>query len=111
MATDSRGSARLGFGVPTSVVEDLLSEPRRQMLLACLDGGGSQSVDDLARAIVARERGVDTADVSESQWRAVREELYQTHLPKLTATGIVEYDSMRGSVELATPAICDYLDQ
>jgi hypothetical protein len=32
-------------------------------------------------------------------------------LPELTATGIVDYDSMRGTAELATPTILQYVEE
>jgi hypothetical protein len=35
------------------------------------------------------------------------DELYTEHIPKLTATGVVTYDSMKGAVELAQPGIVE----
>jgi hypothetical protein len=103
-------SEAVGFGVPREVVDDLLASRRRQLLLVCL-GEGTASITDLAAAVVARERGIDPDTVPADRRRAVVEELYQTHLPELTATGIVRYDSMCGTVELATPAVLQYVDE
>jgi len=108
MATQD--SREVGFGVPREVVEDLLSSRRRRLLVACL-GEGPASIADLATEVVARERGVDPADVTPTQREEAIDELYQVHLPELTATGIVDYDSMRGTAALATPAILQYIGE
>lgn len=90
-----------GNELPEQVVSDLLSSDRRRRLLGCLeDHGGRLPVTDLAAAVAAREAGTEVADVDPDRHRAVREEIYECHLPKLTATGVVEFDSMRGTVTL-----------
>jgi hypothetical protein len=87
--------------LPETVVEDLLASSRRRHLLACLDEhGGRMVVADLARAVAAREAGVEPAAVDREQCRRVREDIYGRHLPKLTATRVVDFDSMRGAVTL-----------
>jgi hypothetical protein len=103
MATGPQDSAVPGIGLPPRVVEDLLSVPRRRTMLRCLaDAEGEMLVDDLVACVRDRDGGTD--DQPREQ---VRADLYDEHLPKLTATGVVTYDSMRESVELATPAITD----
>lgn len=87
--------------LPEHVVADLLSARRRRHLLACLeDAGGPVPVTDLAAAVAAREDDTDPGAVGPERHRNVRAEIYERHLPKLTATGVVEFDSMRGTVSL-----------
>lgn len=80
-------------GLPGDVVEDILASERRRAMLSCLaDSEGPVAVDDVVAAVCASEQGPDRG--------RVREEIYERHLPKLTATGVVEYHSMREAVEL-----------
>jgi hypothetical protein len=94
MATDQRttGEERTD-ALPPGVVEELLKSPRRRAVLRVLvDRDGPVPVNDLARAL--------TDDgASRAERRATRTEIYQEHLPKLTATGVVSFDSMLGTVE------------
>jgi len=104
MATDSQERLVPGIGLPPGVVEDILSVPRRETMLRCLaDADGSLVVDDLVACV--RDREGDTSGQSHEQ---VRANLYDKHLPKLTATGVVTYDSMREALELTTPAITEW---
>lgn len=94
--------------LPERVVSDLLSSDRRRRLLGCLeDHGGCLPVTDLAAAVAAREAGTDAETVDPERHRAVRAEIYERHLPKLTATGVVEFDSMRGTVTLSGTGIAE----
>jgi hypothetical protein len=56
------------------------------------------AVDDLATKLAAWS--TSGGDVTTSERRAARTEIYQEHLPKLTATGVVRFDSLLGQVEL-----------
>jgi len=87
--------------LPERVKDDLLSSARRRRLLDCLEKrGGCLPVTDLASAVAARESGTDAGAVDPDRHQAVRDDIYERHLPKLTATGLVEFDSMRGTVTL-----------
>jgi hypothetical protein len=89
--------------IPDEVVADLLAEDRcRHVLAALYAADGPVTVCDLARAVLAREHGVDPDAVDEAEAAAVRENLFQEHLPRLTPTGLVEYDSLLGSVSVGT---------
>jgi DNA-binding transcriptional ArsR family regulator len=102
MSADSRNRPAEGSRLPGEIVEDILSSERRRALLSCLvDCGEAMAVEDLAAAVRARERGVAVDVVDAEDRRAVREDIYERHLPKLTATGVVEYDSMHGTVRLS----------
>ncbi len=86
-------------GLPAGVVDDLLGDPRRRTVLSVLaDRAEPTTVCDLAAAVAARER--EDPDPPAGATAAVREDLFQEHLPKLTAPGVVVYDSMTGAVEL-----------
>ena len=89
--------------LPDSVVADLRSDDRRQCALARLDDAeGPLPITDLARQLAATEREEAVDDVPTDAVGTVRRDLFETHLPKLTATEVVEYDSQVGTVELAT---------
>ena len=106
-ATGSDGGDEPGtVELPTAVVEDLLSSPRRRNLLAALaEVGEPMPLDDLAAEIRARERGTAADAIPAAERRSLRRDLLETDLPKLTATGVVAYDSMLATVEIETPGI------
>ena len=87
--------------LPDDVVDDLVEAPRRRALLRHLaECSEPVTLTDLAAALGAAEAGTEPAEVSRESRRAVREDIFQEDLPKLTATGVVEYDSMRGTISL-----------
>ena len=103
-ATDGGGSAREGrSGLPASVVADIRSDDRRRRALARLaETERALPVSDLARQVAATERDEGVDGVPTDAVDTVRQDLFETHLPKLTATEVVDYDSQVGTVELAT---------
>jgi hypothetical protein len=106
MATD--GTRATTEELPRGVVDDLLGDERRQVLLVCLRAqGGRMIVGDLAAHVHAREAGTEPETVGAESRHTVREEIFQHHLPKLTATGVVTYDSMLGVIELEKPSIAE----
>ena len=89
--------------LPDEVVADLLADDRcRQALAVLVTAEDALAVDDLARSMLARERDVEPAAVDDEAAATLREELFQCSLPRLTPTGLVEYDSMLGTVALGT---------
>jgi|GEM_PF-1236800 len=89
--------------LPDSAIADLREHERRRRALALLaEREEPVPVSDLARDVVAAERDQSVDDVPADAVEAGRTELFQRHLPKLTATGVVRYDSLVGTVELAT---------
>ncbi len=102
----TRGNSDAENSLPGEVWEAVLDSDRRRSLLAHLAAEEDPvAVTDLAAEIARGEEGVADGDST----RAVRTELFQRHLPKLNATGIVRYDSKLGTVELAVslPEECD----
>ena len=99
MATEPHEQFTMGPQLPGEVVEDILSADRRRTLLSCLsDHGGEMAVRDLAACVSAREQGVTEGNIEESDRNRLYSDLYDEHLPKLTATGVVEFDSLRDCV-------------
>ena len=101
MATTYSNGDRTGHGLPEEVVADLLSNDTRRCALSILaDRDEPVVVSDLAAAVLAAERDIEPAAVPDTVRDDLTEELFTEHLPKLTATGVVEYDSMVGTVEI-----------
>jgi hypothetical protein len=92
--------------VPDEVLADLLDSERRCRLLEQLSAASEAAVvEDLAAAVCAAEEGCSPTEVSETRRRAVQNELFEEHIPKLVATGIVRYDSMVGRLWLEEPGV------
>jgi len=101
MATTSTGEGASSGGLPEAVLEDLLSvDRRREALAALLDRDRPLCVADLAVVARAREVGGDPEAADPAERRRLGAAFHQEHLPKLTATGVVTYDSHLGAVEL-----------
>lgn len=95
--TDTDGEGAL----PSGVVEELRSDETRWLALEILRARDEPVVvEELAAAIVGRREDCQLSAVSAAERDAVAEELFTEHIPKLTATGVVAYDSMLGAVEL-----------
>jgi hypothetical protein len=97
VTTDSEASVDPGFGgwfgrrLPAHEVHDVLSSPRRSAALSYLrQTTGTTSVQALSEAVATAETGVRPAprDVRLSVYNS----LVGTHLPKLAALGLVDYD-------------------
>lgn len=92
-----------GDRLPDDVVADLVADERCRRVLACLaDADDPLPVEDVARRVLAGERDVDPQAVDEATVRETREALFRDQIPRLTATSLVTYDSMLGTLELAT---------
>lgn len=103
---DVAGASTSGTRLPPGVIEELLASPRRRLLLTHLyERREAVPVDDLATLLASKTDSGDD-DVSRADRRRARTEIYQEHLPKLTATGVVTFDSLLGSVALSdNPAL------
>jgi hypothetical protein len=83
------------------LIFDILSSPRRRYVLYYLrTHGGRAEVTELAKQVAAWEYETDPADLDSQQQKRVYVSLYQTHLPKLSDVGVIEYDTDAGVVEL-----------
>lgn len=105
MAVDTGPADGRAGDLPPEVVADVLDSPRRRAVLRALaERGEPVALVDVAAIVGASE---DAGDAVDDRSVAVREDIYQRHLPKLTATGVVDYDSMRGTLELADPEVAE----
>jgi len=99
MATNSTDEP----GLPPDVVADLLSDDRRRRALELLAEAGTLTLETLARRLAA-EATDGPGEPPEELVAEIEAELWDEHVPKLTATDVVEYDSMRAAVSLAPRA-------
>ena len=98
--------------ISQSDVFDVLSNPRRRFVLYYLrEIDESVELNELAKAIAAWENDTDESELTDQDRKRVYVSLYQTHIPKLTDVGLVEYDQDSGTVHLTdrTSVIDDYL--
>lgn len=80
--------------------EALSRERRRRILSVLAETEGPLGVDELARAVAARERDARPADLDEADVERVRVSLYHRHVPKLADAGLVVRDDEAGHVSL-----------
>ncbi len=100
--------------ISQSDVFDVLSNPRRRFVLYYLREVESPvQLNDLARAIAAWENDTDESELTDQDRKRVYVSLYQTHIPKLTDVGLVEYDQDEGTVSLTdrSSVIDEYLGE
>lgn len=93
-------------------VYDILSNARRRFVIYFLrDRGEPVQLSELSDRVAAWENEVPIEDLTDQQVKRVYVSLYQTHIPKLEDTGIVEYDSDSGVVRLTSQvsALDEYL--
>jgi hypothetical protein len=106
MATRSSNGREEPAQLPDDVVEELLADDHCRRALELLrDQDGPMIVADLAAAVLTAERGGAPEAVTDTAVEDLRTELYEEHIPRLTATGIVTYDSLKGTVELERPDV------
>jgi len=86
-------------------VFDLLSSARRRYILYYLrQEGGEATINELAAQIAVWENDVPPEELTSQDEKRVYVSLYQTHIPKLSEQGVVEYDSDTGTVRLTNRA-------
>lgn len=96
---------------PDDVFEILSNHRRRMVLYYLRKHGETADVKDLAEGIAAMENEVAVEELTNQQRKRVYVSLYQTHLPKMAESGVIEYDKEAGTVGLTeqTTAIDRYL--
>ena len=78
-------------------VYDILSNARRRFVIYFLrDRREPVELSELSDRVAAWENDVPVEELTDQQVKRVYVSLYQTHIPKLEDTGIVEYDSDSG---------------
>lgn len=94
----------LDTGITTfDEVAEAVTDPTRRFLLYRLRDLEVATVEELAREVAAREADADPEAVPEDALEAAKIELSHTHLPKLAASNIVEYDRRSATVRYADP--------
>lgn len=88
---------------PDEFFHALQEERRRHALRYLLDHEGPVTVDRLAEWVASREGGTDAVPSAEACQRTYLS-LYQSHLPKLDALGLVDYDQSGETVIATTTA-------
>ncbi len=84
---------------------DILSSPRRRYVLYFLRTEPNPiQLTDLAEHVAAWENDTTVEELSTQQRKRVYVSLYQTHLPKLADSGLVNYDEESGDVSIAARA-------
>ncbi|TKX52390.1 hypothetical protein EXE44_18565, partial [Halorubrum sp. SS7] len=96
-------SQLIGSEVPSPADEDgpsrdevftALSNARRRNVIEYLNTNGSEArVRDIAEQLAAWENGVEIPEVTYKQRKRVYTALHQSHLPKLAASGFIDYES------------------
>jgi hypothetical protein len=83
-------------------VYDLLSNARRRFVISYLrDREEPVELNALSREVAAWENETPVEELTDQHIKRVYVSLYQTHIPKLDESGVVEYDKDSGMVALA----------
>lgn len=78
----------------------ILQNERRRLVLRYLDGReGPIDMRDIAEQVAAWEHDTSVRALTSTQRQRVYIALYQSHLPKLDAHGLITYNQSRGIVE------------
>lgn len=94
-----------GEELTQDVVFDILSNSRRRFILSRLQERDEPvELMELANEIAAWENDTTVEELTDKQSKRVYVSVYQTHVPKLEATGLIEYDSDTGLIVLADRA-------
>jgi hypothetical protein len=97
----------------TDTLFELLKNQRRRDALDYLRANdGWATLSDMAEHIAALENDVPVGEINSKQRKRVYIGLYQCHLPKMAAAGVVDFDKNRGTIGLADLAaqLYPYLD-
>lgn len=97
-ATDSTAQP----AIQREQIFEILSNERRQLVLQYLrkrNEDGQVEFRELVDQVAAWENDTTIREVDSSDRKCVYTALRQTHLPKLDAFGVIEFDHQRGSLE------------
>ena len=85
--------------LPTDEIFGILSTERRRRILEYMaETGPETTLADLADVIAAAENDTEVRLVSSQERKRVYVALYQTHLPRMDAADVIDFDSSRGTV-------------
>lgn len=98
--------------IPLDQVFSILKNSRRRQVLEHLEeADGRASLGDVAEHIAARENDKDVRQITSHERKRAYVGLYQCHLPKMDAMGIISFDKDRGTIDLGedVDVFFDYL--
>lgn len=89
--------------VAKDTIFDLLSSPRRRFILYYLhEEGDGLTLQELADEVGAWEYEKPIDELTSQERKRVYVSLYQTHIPKLEDSGVIEYDADSGMIDLTS---------
>lgn len=96
------GSPTSSPELPHEDVFDVLSNDRRRCIVHYLKKHDGRRVElrELIDYVAAWETNTPVDDLDSDERKSVYAAIRQTHLPKMEEAGIIEYEHMRGEVEL-----------
>lgn len=83
---------------PDDIFHILQTNRRRDAISYLLDREGPVKMSDIAEHVSAKEHETTVAELTSTQRQRVYIPLYQSHLPKLDETGVIDYNKPRGIV-------------
>jgi hypothetical protein len=99
--------------LPLDQVFGILKNQRRRYVLQYLhDTDGQVTLSDVAEQIAAWENDKDIRQISSGERKRVYVGLYQCHLPKMDAVGVISFNKPRGTIDLGpnSEPLYRYLD-
>ena len=99
--TESTGTDPLSLDL---VFEVLKNERRRRVLKYLAANEGTVSLSDIAEHIAAIENDKPEKALSSQERKRVYVGLYQCHLPKMDDTNVIDFDGIRGTIDLGDNA-------
>lgn len=112
-ADEEAGEEEAGDEFPLDQVFGILKNSRRRQVLEYVaDAEGQVSLSEVAEQIAAWENDKEVRQITSSERKRVYVGLYQCHLPKMDAMGIISFNKPRGTIELedGIDVFYDYLD-
>lgn len=100
--------------LPLDQVFGILKNQRRRYVLEYLNEADEEvTLSEIAEQISAWENDKDISQISSKERKRVYVGLYQCHLPKMDAMGIISFNKPRGVIELGedTDTVYKYLDR
>ena len=102
VATLDRNGVGDGLGPSREEIFDVLSNGRRRCTLHYLTEHGEEPVNlrEVVEYVAEWEHGKPISDVTSQERMCTYSALHQSHLPKLSSVGLIDYDSQRGEIYL-----------
>ncbi|AHG04325.1 hypothetical protein HALDL1_12505 [Halobacterium sp. DL1] len=98
-------AALAAVDVDTDDLMDVLSNPRRRFVVACLaEYDTPLTLPDVADELAVWEHDARITEISAEDVAAIHTDLYHVHVPKMADAGVVEYSQERELVALAEPS-------